>query len=51
MVTLQKKIVRIIAYAKYNSTTKHLYQDLKFLPFEHLHNLSIGMFLYKYAYN
>ena len=51
IVTLQKKIVRIIAYAKYNSTTKHLYQDLKFLPFEHLHNLSIGMFMYKYAHN
>ena len=51
IVTLQKKIVRIIAHAKYNSPTKHLYQDLKFLPFEHLHNLSIGMFMYKYAHN
>ena len=51
MTTLQKKIVRIIAYGKYNCTTKHLYQDLKFLPFEHLYNLSIGIFLYKYAHN
>ena len=51
IVALQKKIVRIIAYAKYNSTTKHLYEELKFLPFEHLHNLSIGMFMYKYAHN
>ena len=51
IVTLQKKIARIIAYDKHNSTTKRLYQDLKFLPFEHLHNISIGIFMYKYAHN
>ena len=49
IITLQKEIVRIIAYVKYNSTTKHLYQYLKFLPFEHFHNLSIDIFMYKYV--
>ena len=31
-----EEILRIIAYAKYNCTTKHLFQDLKFLPLDQI---------------
>ena len=51
LIILQKKIVRIISFSRYNSPTKLLFQQYNILPFKKLVFHRLGLQLYKYEFS
>ena len=46
---LQKKIVRVITFSKFNSHTQPLLYELKLLNIEKIHLFTVGIFMFKYV--
>ena len=51
IVLLQKKAIRIISNAKYNSHTEPLFKSQKILPFYDLYSFLKQLFMYDYINN
>ena len=48
LMTLQKRVVRIIMNVPYRAHTISLFYNLKILPFEYINKLQVGSFMYKF---
>src|SRR6218665_691418 len=51
LVTLQKKVIRIIKRQKRNDHTQPIFEELGIMKFENLNTYLIGLFTYKLVYN
>ena len=51
LVTLQKKVIRIIKGQKWNDHTQPIFEELGIMKFDNLNNYLIGLFTYKVVYN
>jgi hypothetical protein len=47
LITLQKRVVRIISNVPYRAHTVPLFHNLKILPFECINKFQVGLFMYK----
>ena len=48
LITLQKRVVRIISRSAFNAHTDTLFKNLKILNFEDIYKLQLGKFMYQY---
>ena len=51
LVTLQKKVIRIIKGQKWNDHTQPIFEELGIMKFDNLNTYLIGLFTYKVVYN
>jgi hypothetical protein len=48
IITMQKKVVRIIAHASYYAHTHSIFQQFKILKFDDIYNLHLGKYMYQH---